>query len=101
MDELIKLRPRTVEIWTMEIMPHRDDKGDPVIVKMDPKKLVASAFKGIPIVGLNLPQIETMTGADEIIMMHPDTFSMLQGNPDFYEMVSGMYSIPVFDDAYR
>ncbi len=94
-------RPPRLEMWVTELMPHKDAKGDPVIAKIELDKIATSAWGCLIARGLPVPKIPTVTNAEQLIMMHPLTFEMMKQKPEFNEMVSGMFAIPVFDDKYR
>ena len=98
-------RPPKVEIWVMGIMPRVDEKGDPVIVKVDFHELQKSSNANLPF-GLSYLEIETITGADFVILMHPETYSLFRYHTEekattFDSLLGFDYGIPAFDDVAR
>lgn len=99
-NELKMNQPPKREIWLTTSMPYKDDKGELVIMKLDIAAL--NQKRGFY---LNLQLYETITGADEVILMNPMTFDRVKDafevpqSPD--QIISSIYGVPVFDDDYR
>ena len=103
--EMKRSMPKKSEIWVTKLVPQFDEDGAPAIFKMDVAKMMDRVHPH----GLVTPQA-TITGADELILIHPLTF---QDIVDEVEKLSGMGhdsrqpiypsvgGIPVFNDVYR
>lgn len=103
-NELKINQPPKREIWLMKIMPYKDDNGDPVIMKINLHQMQQSFYGSITPNAINFPKPETVTGADEVIIMNPLTFDDLAQrfeNRNANQIIASVYSIPVFDDEYR
>lgn len=98
---LEKNRPPRLEIWVTELVPERGTEGKPFICKINIDEFASFAFPGLARLGIHSQRIPTVTNAEEIIMMHPATYNMLQNHEKFREMTSGLFAVPVFDDKQR
>lgn len=97
-NELKLNAPPKREIWLTSSAPYKDDKGELVIVELDVDYMRKDHL-------FNIAPLQTVTGADRVILMNPMTFDHLKDSFEVPQLpnqiISSVYGIPVFDDEYR